>query len=255
MTTLLIDGDIPCYKIAAATEVAIDDGDGWVAAYMDKHEATAELDAWVNTLKKTLEADSVILALTHKANFRKGILPSYKENRVGQRKPIGLQALKKHVYESYDTYVRDGLEADDVLGILSTSPSIITGRKIIISIDKDFKTIPGLLYNPDKPLEGVVEVSENEANYWHFYQTLVGDKTDGYAGCPGIGPKNAEKILAGTTEWWPAVVKAFAKAGLGEQEALTQARVARILRACDFDFTQRKPILWNPPNTQAWSAV
>ena len=93
-------------------------------------------------------------------------------------------------------------------------------------------------------------------------QTLTGDTTDGYTGCPGIGPKTAEKILQaalaeGTTEanpaqlreiYWQHVVKAYAKAGLSEEEALTQARVARICRNSDYDFKTKQVILWSPNN-------
>ena len=38
---------------------------------------------------------------------------------------------------------------------------------------------------------------------------------------------------------------AFEKKGLTESDALVQARVARILRASDYDFAAKKPILWS----------
>ena len=38
----------------------------------------------------------------------------------------------------------------------------------------------------------------------------------------------------------------FVKAGLDEEAALVQARVSRILRASDFDFKAKQPILWKP---------
>lgn len=247
MRTLLIDADIPCYKVAAACETYIDDGNDWVQASMDKREGIQALDAFIADMKSELKADAVVLALTDKDNFRKEILPTYKANRSDTRRPIGLQTLRKHAAETYDTYIRPGLEGDDILGILATG-DIIKGEKIIVSIDKDFKTIPGKFFNFGHPELGVVELSENEANYNHMLQTLTGDRTDGYTGCPGIGPVNAHKILDGADgDWWAAVVKAYAKAKLSEQEALVQARVARILRASDYDFANKKPILWVPP--------
>jgi DNA polymerase-1 len=94
-----------------------------------------------------------------------------------------------------------------------------------------------------------VEVSEDEADYWHLFQTLTGDQTDGYSGCPGIGPKKAEAILQhpdNQDDLWGVVVRTFVKAGLNEDEALVQARVARILRASDYDFEKKEPILWTP---------
>ena len=74
----------------------------------------------------------------------------------------------------------DSLEADDVLGILATEPS--NEERIIVSIDKDLYQIPAKISKDGKTFE---EISENEANYWHMMQTLTGDSTDGYSGCPG----------------------------------------------------------------------
>jgi hypothetical protein len=45
---------------------------------------------------------------------------------------------------------------------------------------------------------------------------------------------------------WPRVLEAYTKAGLTEADALTQARLARILRWSDWDAKERKPILWTP---------
>jgi DNA polymerase-1 len=131
------------------------------------------------------------------------------------------------------------------MGIFATW-SKLKGEKVIVSIDKDMKTIPGL-YSRDG--ETIVEVSEDEADYWHLFQTLTGDQTDGYSGCPGIGPKKAEAILQhpdNQDDLWGVVVRTFVKAGLNEDEALVQARVARILRASDYDFEKKEPILWTP---------
>lgn len=93
--------------------------------------------------------------------------------------------------------------------------------------------------------------SLEEANRYFFMQVLTGDPTDGYKGCPGIGPKRAEKILEGVNvldekEAWRAVVGAYASKGLTEEEALQQARVARILRHTDYDLEKEEVILWEP---------
>ena len=48
--------------------------------------------------------------------------------------------------------------------------------------------------------------------------------------------------------YWQHVLKAYAKAGLSEEEALTQARVARICRSNDYDFKTKQVILWSPNN-------
>lgn len=66
---------------------------------------------------------------------------------------------------------------------------------------------------------------------------------------PGIGPKKAADLLDpffGIDEAWPKVVAAFKKAGFGEDEALVQARCARILRNGEFNFKTQKVALWKP---------
>lgn len=42
------------------------------------------------------------------------------------------------------------------------------------------------------------------------------------------------------------VVKIFESKGLTEEDALRQARVARILRASDYNKKKKEVILWNP---------
>jgi DNA polymerase-1 len=80
-----------------------------------------------------------------------------------------------------------------------------------------------------------------------MFQTLVGDTSDGYKGCPGVGKVKAEKLLAGNDKlYWEIVRATFEKAGLTEQDALTQARLARILRFSDWDNEKKEPILWSP---------
>jgi DNA polymerase-1 len=169
-----------------------------------------------------------------------------------------LKHLKDRALDKYDASLRPTLEGDDCLGILSTMKK--TGDSIICSLDKDFKTIPGRHYNFGR--KEFFEVTPQQADYWHMVQTLTGDTADGYTGCPGIGPKTAEKILQAAldegTPWanpqqlreiyWQHVVKAYAKAGLSEEEALTQARVARICRTSDYDFKTKQVILWSPHN-------
>jgi len=247
-TTLLIDADIVAYKFAAGAQqlVHFDPDEDPLVHTEDINVVFEEVKSYLEMIKGLLEADSMVVCLSCPShqNFRKTILPSYKENRTSIVKPVLLSTLKDKLAQTYDTYQRPYLEADDVMGILSTHPSLILGRKIIVSEDKDMKTIPGWLFNPRKDDE-IYLVSEEEADYWHLYQTLVGDATDNYKGCPGIGPKKAEKILAEECTF-DAVNLAFQCKGLTEQDALTQAQVARICRADDYNFTHKHPIPWTP---------
>jgi DNA polymerase-1 len=253
----LIDGDILAYERAAAAEERYDwNGDGKPAQLLKKEpeEVFAEVEADLLGYRQKLGARRLIVCLSDpKVNWRKSVYPLYKSNRTAVVKPLLLMDVKQHMLDKLAAYVRPSLEADDVMGILSTHPDILPGEKCIVSIDKDMKTIPGLLFNPDKDDEPR-RISEQEADAWHLMQTLMGDTTDGYPGCPGIGPKRAQALLmVATDDWskpegaWAGVVAAFAKKNLNEQYALTQARIARICRHTDYDYEKKEVILWNPP--------
>lgn len=246
---LLIDGDIYCYQqaLAAQTIFSFGEGDEDVTV-VNEEAAIANLDAAFNSLLKTLRAEDAIVCITHPENFRKKLLPSYKENRAAKEKPKLLEALRKHVMDNWKGFCKPGIEADDSLGILSTRGSKVY-QLIIVSGDKDLETIPGYLYNPRKDTKPR-RISDREADFKFAMQTLTGDITDGYKGCPGIGKVKAEKILetaASECHYWAYIVEAYEAKGLTEQDALTQARMARILRVTDYDFKKDEVILWTPP--------
>jgi DNA polymerase-1 len=81
---------------------------------------------------------------------------------------------------------------------------------------------------------------------WHLIQCLSGDQTDGYGGVPGIGVKRAEALFKKEGYSWRTVVRAFKDKGLTEEDALVNARLARILTTDDYDHEQNIPRLWTP---------
>lgn len=244
--TLLIDGDIVCYEAASAVETEIEwEPDLWTL-HSNLDEAKRLVEDKLLGWQERFSAD-IVIAFSDSTNFRKTVYPEYKSNRKSKRKPVAYKPLKQWIEGVWETYQRPGLEGDDVLGILATHPKAISGQKIIVSIDKDMKTIPGYVWNPDKD-EQPVFYKEDEADYWHMYQTLTGDTTDGYPGLPGCGPVKAKKLLDDTDRlhWWDTIVEEYAKKGLHEGDALIQARCARILRATDYDFKKKEVKLWSP---------
>jgi 5'-3' exonuclease len=139
-----------------------------------------------------------------------------------------------------------------VLGIISTNPALFPNtRKIVVSIDKDMLQIPGWLWNPMQDKEPR-EITKQTADLTFYTQVLTGDTSDGYKGLPGCGPVKAKRILdgvgAGVTDvdLWSRVRDAYLAASLTEEDAIKQARLARILRVDDFNFKTQEPILWNP---------
>jgi 5'-3' exonuclease len=140
------------------------------------------------------------------------------------------------------------LEADDVISILATDKKM-DEETIIVSIDKDFKSVPGIYYDFNK--DETHHVSEEDADRYHLIQTLMGDATDGYSGVPRLGPIGAEKILEKDGYTWETVTACYEKAGLTENDALMNAWMARLLQADNYCFrTNTIKKLWTPRNYQ-----
>tara|TARA_R100001460_G_scaffold3427_1_gene10394 strand:- start:752 stop:1468 length:717 start_codon:yes stop_codon:yes gene_type:complete len=237
MTILLIDGDIIAYQSAAATEVTVAwDDDLWtVHGYAS--ETNAHADQTITRLMEKADCSRCIVMLSSRNNFRKELDPEYKANRVGKRKPVTLSAVREHLFDNYKAMIGDPVEADDLLGILLTkNPE----KYIVWSIDKDLKQIAGRHLTDD----GVVTITQEEADRAFWTQVLTGDTADNYKGISGVGPKTAEKILDaddGKT-YWQKVLTAYEKAGLTKKDAVKTARLAHILT------NKTKNTLWSPPN-------
>lgn len=241
---LLFDADIIAFKAAAATEQPINWGDGIWTLHGYEQDVIDHAMSYMQSVADKLDTQDVLLFLTGANNWRKDILPSYKSNRKDTRKPLLLPFMRQFMVDNLGAIIVDTFEADDLLGIEATS----TDDCIIVSEDKDLKTIPAMVYNPQKDDEPV-RIPEFTAAWNHMFQTLTGDSTDGYSGCPKVGPVAAKKILQDidqVEDLWPAVVAAFKKQNLSEEVALQQAQVARICHASDFDKETGKVIPWTP---------
>ena len=245
----LIDADILAYEVASVNETRIAwEPDTKPEQYTKSLDgAHAQADYQVARLRNILNLDEVVICLSGANNFRKKILTTYKFNRKEVMRPLLLNPIKAYLTDNYPTLIQDDLEADDLLGILSTGDYLPTkDKKIVISIDKDLTQIPGWYFNPDKDTKAR-EITKADGNYFHYLQTLTGDWTDGYKGCPGIGPKKAEKLLAENKgKEWEAIVLAYESKGLTEADALVQAQVARICQANNYNFKTKEVTPWQP---------
>ena len=249
-TALIVDADLLVYSACTAVECEVEWSPGVWSMQSDAGEARGHLDSEIRGILSRLDfkVDRVVLALSNYdvPGFRKGWMPEYKANRLGTRKPLSFFPLRESLEADYEVRQKPGLEGDDVIGILMTDDRYLPGwRKIMASTDKDMLTIPGLLVNWGKGQYEPRMVTEEEAEYQHMLQTLTGDITDGYKGCPGTGPVRAKKLLADGLDW-SKVVGAYEAAELCDVDALLNARMARILRAQDYDFEKQRPIPWMP---------
>lgn len=251
-----------------------------------KKDIAKQLEAKYPKLRKAGAYEFVDLCIiSGKGNFRLDILDTYKGNRVAKRKPVGYPAFCESTMDHFEglgarqAFRWHGVEGDDVIGILMTKPELADCDRVIgVSCDKDFNTIPGDFFWLTH-----MQLIRNDlaaADKWHMRQTLMGDTTDGYGGVPGVGeafegdlmawldePKMYEKyeheLLRGARKGqfetrtrvtekpeeatlWDCMVSLAASQGMTEEDLLVQARVARILRASDWNFEKEEPILWTP---------
>lgn len=236
---LLIDADYFWYRASATAE--------------EEHEYNEELTVIVGNfttgktiirnelrkLQERFESNDMLLCFTDRANFRKSIDPEYKGNRT-KRKPCGYLRLKQWGMETFPSMMVEGLEADDVLGIIATNGTI-KGPHIIISPDKDMEQIEGRLYNLKEEFDVTKEASVRKL----YEQCLCGDQTDGYSGCKGVGIKKAGLILDKVKDgnYWPAVVEAYHSYDQTTESALKNLQLAKILQAENWDTESKQPIL------------
>ena len=259
----LIDADIVTFVEAAVAQPQDYFGDGlYDSEAVDVQAAVSRAAAEVERCKESVGADAVVLVFSdrERRNFRKRLLGiPYKESREGSSKPAGYYEIEDGLKALYPWYEMAWLEGDDVLGILHTDPALALKHDgtCVVSGDKDMKTVPGLLFNPRTDEEPRL-VSRNEAIHFWMYQTLMGDRVDGYYGCPGVGEKKAAAALPDWrddkdpfdyyVECLLAVNELYAsRVDIRPDLALLdQARAAHILQYEDYDPATDSIRLWHP---------
>ena len=184
----LIDADNLAFACAASAEEE------------DVEVACTRADSFIENILAETGATEYELWFSGDNNFRYNVYPEYKGNRKASYRPLWEKEVKQYITEKWEAYWTDDIEADDMLGIRQLECT----DTILAHLDKDLNQIKGLHYNWELRRLGEVvrekriyTVSNEEADYWFFYQLLVGDTTDNIKGVRGIGPKKAAGILHG----------------------------------------------------------
>lgn len=172
---------------------------------------------FVNTLqdllKRELPTHIAVCFDPSGKTFRHEEYPEYKANR--DKTPEGILVAVPYIKRILEAYhipviVVDGYEADDVIGTLSRRAEQHGFFTYMVTGDKDFAqlvTEQVKIYNPSKSeILGVAEVKEKYGLDSPLQVIdmlgLMGDSADNIPGCPGVGPKTAEKLIQqfGTVE-------------------------------------------------------
>ena len=231
---LLIDADVIVYKTAIVSH-----DDFGFGEYLDRDRVVRLIDEEIDQLVRKLKADDFDVCTSDRSGptFRHDLADYYKAKRG--EKPALWMFAREYLENTYDPICWPRLEGDDVLGILATDPEYKPDhRKVIVSIDKDMQTIPGLLFNPLKD-KRPRRIKPLQADLFWVWQALVGDTVDNYPGIRRVGPKSqyAADILASTSleqALGHLYVAAIAR-GASSEHVLEQLRLARILRHGEYD--------------------
>ena len=180
----LIDADSIYFRVACVTQ--------------KPQEIRKAINYTMTEIKRNVGTDNLMCAVKGHGNFRHDIYPDYKANRK-ELDPKIKKALNyghKYMVDYHGAIMADGMEADDLVSIWATEQRDYGADSVIVGIDKDLLQIPGWHYNFVKKLEPSY-VDPDTAHYNLMLQCLTGDSADNIPGIKGIGPKKAEKILAG----------------------------------------------------------
>ncbi len=143
-----------------------------------------------------VEFDRLELYLTGKGNFREEIatIKGYKANRKDNVRPVHYKGIRRYMRERWQAVVVKGYEADDALAMAAHDHGYDGEAVILVSQDKDLRTVPARHYNPRKKLWSTVTPQEALLNFYR--QVLTGDDVDNIGGCYKIGPKAADELLS-----------------------------------------------------------
>ena len=172
---------------------------------------TSAVFGFVNTLQDLLKRErpshiAVCFDPPGGKTFRHESYKPYKAKR--EKTPEGILVAVpyiKRILEAYriPVYEVEGFEADDVVGTLSHQAEQQGFFTYMVTGDKDFGQLvtPNIkIFNPGK--NEILGVEEVNAKYGiqSPHQLidilgLMGDTADNIPGCPGVGPKTAEKLI------------------------------------------------------------
>ncbi|ARV77584.1 exonuclease [Pasteurella phage vB_PmuP_PHB02] len=278
---LVLDGDWLVFQAMSASEQEVDWGNDIWTLTCDHANALDilqnSIEAWT-TRRSTWKNATIVVAFSDDTNWRKDLVDeNYKTNRKKTRKPCGYRHFVDTYMEREDTIcvVHPNLEADDCMGIIGSGGHHFGTQKVtLISIDKDFRTVPNCDFLWCST-NNILPQDQESADFWHLYQTIKGDITDGYSGIKGWG-ETAEDFLLdpymlvrqestlqsgknkgqlkvqyvkadkGDNSLWDCIVSLGSKVDMSEEDIIKQARMARILRYSDYDFKNQQVILWTP---------
>lgn len=232
---LIVDIESYLYKSITAAKMLHQDNihkNIYYEAY-DINKSILFLEDNLNRLMDKLQASNCELVIGDKNNFRKVINPDYKSNRPS--KPPIYEVILNVVNAKFKSISLQNLEADDTCRILYEDKSFHPNlEKIIVSIDKDFFTVPCKFFR-DLPNNGLIDIDIDTAQYNLYKQIITGDKDDHYEGIPGYGEVKAKKFLEFSRDE-KDVIKLFEENGLTKEDYYKNKYMAQLISISQYNF-------------------
>tara|TARA_R110002020_G_scaffold1878_1_gene8591 strand:- start:2531 stop:3247 length:717 start_codon:yes stop_codon:yes gene_type:complete len=193
---LLIDADSLIYASCLRSKRELNED----KFYRDIEDSIAKFDEQfmkiVNDLEEFYDIKHVYTFNGSKGNFRKLITENYKANRDCVELPPLLSDMHKFVRDQYNGLHAYGVETDDLVAKYWYDISNKIGRDkvMIVSIDKDYKQFPCLIYNYHFKHKKVYDITNQEALYNFYEQMIIGDSADNVNYFKGKGRAYAKKL-------------------------------------------------------------
>lgn len=158
-----------------------------------------------NTHKKYESSYSVCVFDAKGKTFRNDIYSEYKANRPKMPDDLSIQIAPLHKAikaMGWPIYIKEGVEADDVIGTLAKkaneeniSVTISTGDKDLAQLVNNKTALVNTMTNEYLDIEGVKSKFGVGPDLIIDYLTIIGDKADNIPGVEKVGPKTALKWL------------------------------------------------------------
>lgn len=173
---------------------------------------TSAVLGFCNTLKEVLDKEQPAymgVAFDHGKTFRHEAFPPYKAQRQETPEDIRLSVpIIQDILRAMNIPIlmADGFEADDVIGTLATKAGDAGVETYMLTPDKDYGQLIRknvYMYRPrhgggyDKIGEKEIEAKYGISSAAQVIDllALMGDSSDNYPGCPGVGEKTAVKLI------------------------------------------------------------
>jgi DNA polymerase-1 len=170
MTLLVIDGDHQVYRASASC--------GATKAKPEVEPVEVAIFRFNDMMSRLLHkyGDNYELYIGGQGNWRYVLYPEYKSNRSNVPKPIWFNEVREHAVVQWKARLVNDIEVDDECGIRLTQENEQGNPAVLVSLDKDLKTVPGRHYNFVKDIEETV--SPIQALRYFYGQVITGDQSD-----------------------------------------------------------------------------